>query len=174
MRTVIFLSTIFLNFLASAQTDSLQLDSAPVFADEQTESSEPLAFAVVEQYPLAPGCDSLLNPSRQQSISCMQSYIMGQVSRQFTFPDSARKHGISARIYVTFIIEKDGEVREIKVIKGAAEAFKNAEEPLQKAAKEVDEEALRVVRDLRFTKPAFHRGKAVRMSFTLPINAKLS
>ena len=71
----------------------------------------------------------------------------------------ARQMGIQGRVYINFVIEKDGSISNAQVIRGV--------DPL------LDDEAVRVVNSLPKMTPAKQRGKPVRMQFTLPINAKL-
>ncbi|MGB0978834.1 MAG: energy transducer TonB, partial [Croceimicrobium sp.] len=79
--------------------------------------------------------------------------------REFKFPEMARQMGIQGRVYVNFVIERNGKITNVEVVRGV--------DPL------LDDEAVRVVKMLPKLTPAKQRGKPVRMSFTLPINAKL-
>jgi protein TonB len=81
------------------------------------------------------------------------------VSRNFEFPEMAKEMGIQGRVYVNFVIEKNGSITNVEIVRGV--------DPL------LDDEAVRVVKKLPKLIPAKQRGKPVRMSFTLPINAKL-
>jgi protein TonB len=67
--------------------------------------------------------------------------------------------GIQGKVWVSFVIDKDGKVTNVKVDRGVD--------------KLLDEEALRVVRMLPKMAPAKVGGRPVKMSYTLPINARL-
>ena len=84
---------------------------------------------------------------------------MKYVGRNFEFPEMAKQMGIQGRVYVSFIVEKDGDFSNIEVVRGV--------DPM------IDKEAIRVVKSMPKVTPAKQRGRPVRMSFTLPINAKL-
>ncbi len=78
------------------------------------------------------------------------------------YPPQARRMGIEGRVYVEFIIEKDGELRDFKVIKGIGSGC--------------DEEAMRVVEAAAkecVWNPGLQRGNPVRQRYTMPVIFKL-
>ena len=75
------------------------------------------------------------------------------------YPEQAKKEKISGRVYVSFIVEKDGSISNAEVIRGIGGGC--------------DEEALRVVRNMPKWKPGTQRGKPVRFQYTLPLNFKM-
>jgi protein TonB len=84
---------------------------------------------------------------------------MTHISKNFKFPEMARQMGIQGRVFVNFVIEKDGSISNVTVARSV--------DPL------LDDEAVRVVKKLPKFQPAKQRGKSVRMQYTVPINAKL-
>ncbi|MDZ7848420.1 MAG: energy transducer TonB [Owenweeksia sp.] len=142
-------------------------------AQKDTAASKTFEFNMVEQVPIGPGCDSLGDASRAQYRDCRQSYIFGHIAQNFSYPRKARKESIEARIYIKFVIERNGKVDYTEVVRGAEQLYADARKKKRKAARSLDEEALRVIRSLAFAEPAKQRGKPVRMSFTIPINARL-
>jgi TonB family protein len=71
------------------------------------------------------------------------------------YPANAKEKGISGQVFVEFVVEKDGSVSNVKVLKGA--------DP------ELDAEAIRVVKMMPKWKPGKHEGKPVRCFYNLPI-----
>jgi protein TonB len=71
----------------------------------------------------------------------------------------ARQMGIQGKVWVSFIIEKDGRITDVTVDRGVD--------------KLLDEEAVRVVKLFPKMTPAKVGGRAVRMRYSLPINARL-
>ncbi len=138
-------------------TETDMMEEVEVIEVEEEESDEVLNFAVVESVPIFPGCEKAKDNAERKN--CFQQEIMRFVSREFKFPEMARQMGIQGRVYVSFIIEKNGKISDVKVLRSV--------DPL------IDDEAVRVVKKLPKLIPAKQRGKPVRMSFTLPINAKL-
>lgn len=165
MRSV-FAFALFLNALGG-----FAQDVTPVTEDK---SDEKISFAVVENIPVAPGCEHLMEEEQTQQRECMNQYIIGHISENFSFPENARRKGVQAKIYVNFVIERDGSVSNIEVVRGAKDAYKDSGKKQRQGARDLDKEAVRVISTLKFVKPAFQRGKPVRMSFTIPINATLS
>ncbi len=141
--------------IQSTETD--MMEEVEVIEIEEEVSDEVLSFAVVESVPVYPGCEDAKDNNERKT--CFQQKILQFVSRNFEFPEMARQMGIQGRVYVNFVIEKDGAISNVEVVRGV--------DPL------LDDEAVRVVNKLPKFTPAKQRGKAVRMSFTLPINAKL-
>ena len=71
----------------------------------------------------------------------------------------ARQMGIQGKVWVSFIIEKDGRITDVAVDRGVD--------------KLLDEEAMRVVKLFPKMTPAKVGGRSVRMRYSLPINARL-
>jgi protein TonB len=141
--------------IESTETD--MMEEVEVVEMETEVSDEVLNFAVVESVPVFPGCeDAVTNDEKKK---CFQAEIIRFVSRNFKFPEIARSMGASGKVYVSFVIEKDGSISNVEIARGVEES--------------VDNEAKRVVKSLPKVQPAKQRGKPVRMSFMLPINAKL-
>ena len=81
------------------------------------------------------------------------------LSENISYPEEAKEKGISGRVFISFVIEKDGSVTEVKVMRSV--------DPI------VDNEAVRVVKAMPKWKPGMQKGKPVRVSYVLPINFKL-
>ena len=75
------------------------------------------------------------------------------------YPQIAKEYGIEGRVFVTFVIDKKGKVKDVEIIKGV--------DP------NLDKEAKRVIESLPKFTPGKQRGKAVRVQFTVPISFKL-
>jgi periplasmic protein TonB len=81
------------------------------------------------------------------------------VGKKLKYPAQARRMGIEGKVFVEFVIEKDGSITDVKAIKGIGAGC--------------DEEAVRVVESAPKWKPGKQRGKPVRQRMVLPINFKL-
>ena len=85
--------------------------------------------------------------------------MMDFVSKNVQYPKEAMEKGISGRVMVGFIVEKDGSIGDVKVVKGIGGGC--------------DEEAVRVVKAMPKWKPGKEKGKPVRVSYMMPIFFKL-
>ncbi len=141
--------------MESTETD--ETEEVEVIEVEEEVSDEVLNFAVVESVPVFPGCEDAV--TNDEKKACLQREIIRFVSNNFKFPEMARQMGSGGKVYVNFVFEKDGSVSNVVIARGVEET--------------IDAEALRVVKKLPKVQPAKQRGKPVRMSFTLPINAKV-
>lgn len=89
-----------------------------------------------------------------------QSALMTFLSNNIRYPEAAQQNGISGRVIVKFVVEKDGSISSASVVKGVD--------------KDLDAEAVRVVRRMPKWKPGKNSGQPVRSYFTLPVSFKLS
>ena len=111
---------------------------------EEEEIVEAEIFKVVEEMPEFPG-----------GAAKMMEYIQKNIK----YPMMARESDIQGRVFVSFVVEPDGSITNVAVLRGIGGGC--------------DEEALRVVRSMPNWKPGKQRGSAVRCSFTVPIVFKL-
>ena len=101
-------------------------------------------YEIVEQMPSFPGGDEAL---------------FEYVSQNIKYPPIAKQNGIHGRVICTFIVERDGSITNVWVVK--------REEPT------LDREAVRVIRSMPKWNPGKQNGKVVRCKYTLPISYKL-
>ena len=98
-------------------------------------------YVMVEKMPEFPG-----------GILALRKWIKSNVK----YPESARKKGIIGRVYIGFVINREGKVEECKVLRSIDPTL--------------DREALRVVSKMPLWRPGKQRGKSVKVSYTFPIN----
>ena len=94
-------------------------------------------------------------PEYPGGMEALLEYMMNNVK----YPEKAEKQKIEGRVIVGFIVEKDGSISEVHSLK--------AVHPL------LDQEAMRLVNNMPKWKPGKVKGKAVRVSFALPVNFNL-
>jgi TonB family protein len=85
--------------------------------------------------------------------------IINYIVTNVKYPEDAKKTGIQGTVFINFIVEKDGAISHVKVLKGIG--------------KSCDEEALRVVKTMPKWKPGLEKGEPVRVKFVLPIKFAL-
>ncbi len=110
----------------------------------KTLDSEEEIFFIVEYMPEFPGGEVAL-----------RTFIANNIE----YPAIAQENGIQGRVYVTFVVTKDGSVANAKIARGV--------DPI------LDKEALRVVNSLPKWQPGKQRGQEVNVSYTVPINFAL-
>jgi len=146
-----------LHYDVSGKEVILTIKDPEKFEDKKDSNGEIFSFAVVENKPVYPGCEAEIN--EESKFNCFNSSIMKHVAQTFIFPKEARQKGIQGKMYINFVIEKDGSVSSVNVARGV--------DPL------LDLEALRVICSIPQMQPAYQKGKPVRMQYTIPINARL-
>ncbi|MDO5314840.1 MAG: M56 family metallopeptidase [bacterium] len=108
-------------------------------------SEEDTVYQIVEQMPQYTGGEEAM---------------MKYVAENIKYPQAAKDKNIGGRVFVSFVIEKDGSVNEVKVMRGIGGGC--------------DEEAVRVIKGMPKWKPGIQKGKPVRVSYMMPLNFKLS
>ena len=121
-----------------------EINTADITDVNVTKTSTDTIFDVVETMPEFPG-----------GMEAMMKYL----SENIKYPEQAKEDGISGRVFIQFVIEKDGSVSNVKVLKRIGGGC--------------DEEAVRVVKAMPKWKPGIQKGKPVRVSYNLPLNFKL-
>ena len=86
--------------------------------------------------------------------------MMKYIQENIKYPQSAKDNKIEGRVYVSFVVEKDGSITNAAVMRGID--------------KECDAEALRVVASMPKWTPGQHKGEVVRTQFTIPIYYKFN
>ncbi len=81
------------------------------------------------------------------------------IAREIKYPKEASKKGIQGKVFVNFVVEKDGSVGAVKIVRGVDPSL--------------DKEALRVIQSLPKWAPGKQKGVPVRVSYTVPINFAL-
>ena len=81
------------------------------------------------------------------------------IAKNVKYPMIAQENNIQGKVFVQFVIEKDGSVSDVKVARSVDPSL--------------DKEAIRVVKAMPKWKPGKQRGKPVRVSYTVPINFQL-
>lgn len=111
---------------------------------EEEEIVEAEIFRVVEEMPEFPGGSAKL---------------MEYIQKNIKYPMMARESDIQGRVFVNFVVEPDGSISNVAVLRGIGGGC--------------DEEAVRVVNSMPKWKPGKQRGSAVRCAYTVPIIFKL-
>ena len=113
-----------------------------VFEEPEEEVEE--IFTIVEDQPEFPG-----------GIGAFYKYV----ATNLRYPAQARRMGIAGKVFVQFVVEKDGRLTDVQILKGIGAGC--------------DEEALRVIKKSKAWKPGRQRGRPVKVRMIIPINFRL-
>ncbi len=97
-------------------------------------------FTLVEEMPEYPG-----------GIAKLMEYLANNIK----YPEKARKNKVQGKVFVNFIVEKDGSISNIKILRGLGDGC--------------NEEVIRVLKNMPKWEPGKHNGKPVRVSFNIPV-----
>lgn len=117
-------------------------------------------FAVLEDVPLFPGCEKV---PRAQQRDCFMEQMNKHIKKHFDYPTRAKEDGVQGRITVMFVIDKTGNVTNLR-IRGLN----------KKGSELLENEAERIIKKLPKFTPGKQRGKAVPVSYAQPILFKIN
>lgn len=116
-----------------------QVIEEPKVVDEQ-----PMSIAMVEQKPEFPGGEA-----------AMYKWL----SDNIVYPSAASEEGVQGRVVVEFVVDRDGSITNVKVVRQRHPAL--------------DKEALRVIKAMPKWIPGRNNGQPVKVTYTLPVTFKL-
>lgn len=134
--------------------DSRNVISADDFVEEYY-YGEIFNIATVGKVPVFQGCQKFV--TEDERLLCGYEQIVKHIASTFELPYQRRSSGITGTVTVKFIIEKNGRVSNITIVRGVD--------------KLINDEAIRVIRKLPVFQPAKLHGKPVRMEYTMPVRA---
>ncbi len=129
---------------AEVDENTQNIEITPVKIEEEEEEEDVQIFTVVENDPEFPG-----------GMEALYKYLRDNIK----YPQLARDNNITGRVYVTFVVEKDGSIANPRVLKDIGGGC--------------GQEAIRVVKSMPKWTPGKQRGKAVRVQFNLPVSFNL-
>lgn len=115
------------------------------FAGGMVKDDSKIYAEAVEEAPEFPG-----------GVNAMFDFIQNNVK----YPESAKKKGIEGRVFVQFVVEKDGSLSSFQVLRGVND--------------ELNDEAIRVLKMMPKWKPGMKEGKPVRVQYVLPFKFQLT
>lgn len=127
------------------QKDVEVVIQAPVEAPVEEEEEEEVIFMVVESMPEFPGG---------------QQQLFKFINENVKYPVIAQENGIQGRAVCQFVVNKDGSIVDVVVVRTSGDAS-------------LDKEAVRVIKSMPKWTPGKQRGKPVRVKYTVPINFRL-
>lgn len=111
---------------------------------EPPKEEETKVFDVVEVMPSFPGG---------------QAALFEWLSKNIKYPVVAEENGVQGRVIVTFVVERNGSITDVQVVKSVDPSL--------------DKEAVRVVKAMPHWIPGKQNGSAVRVKFTVPVTFRL-
>lgn len=129
---------------AEVTDDTKNIEITPVKIEEEEEEEDVQIFTVVENDPEFPG-----------GMEALYKYLRENIK----YPSLARDNNITGKVYVTFVVERDGSIANPRVLKDIGGGC--------------GQEAIRVVKAMPKWTPGKQRGKAVRVQFNLPVSFNL-
>ncbi|MBT6173994.1 MAG: energy transducer TonB [Flavobacteriales bacterium] len=144
MKYFLALSTVLFSFISMAQSD---------------------ADATVRRCEVMPAFGECVNSETADIYRCSSIAIMEHIGGLVNYPAAALKAEVSGTVYVLFIIEKDGSVTSVRVMR----SIKVDDDTLSDAVASLEEEALKAVSSLPDFRPGTEGGEPVRVEYVVPV-----
>jgi protein TonB len=141
--------------IESTETNEDEIIEVEEVEIEEVEEDIDVPFAVIEDVPIFPGCEKVKKSERR---NCFQEKMNKHIRKNFRYPEIAQEMGIQGRVYVNFIIAKDGQITNIR---------------MRGPDKNLEKEAQRIISKLPSMTPGKQRGRPVRVPFSIPITFRL-
>lgn len=141
--------------------DEVEIEEIEVNFDVDVKEETVIKEVVIAEAPVEEKADVIFDvvetmPSPQGGMEAWNKYLSGNLK----YPTQARRMGIEGTVYVVFVVNTDGSIQDVEVLRGIGGGC--------------DEEAMRVVKNAPNWQPGKQRGKPVRVKMRLPIRFKLS
>jgi TonB family protein len=143
--------------------------SAPPIVEEKKKLEQPIIgkqksiegeiFKVVETLPFFPGCEDVPIEKATKKKRCSDEFMIDFIYTRLEYPEDAKASNIEGTVYIKFIVEKDGNIANIEVVRDIGGGC--------------GAEAVRVVSEMPDWEPARQNGKIVNVQFNLPVKFKL-
>jgi len=121
--------------------------------DDDDDLGDDTPFMIVENMPALGPCKSMRGDERTM---CTNGEIIKFVSKNTKYPSIAKDAGIQGKVYIYFVVGRDGYVKDVKV--------------LREVDPRLDKEAKRVIESLPRFDPGQQRGKSVSVQYTIPVS----
>lgn len=131
--------------IISVEDDDEWAYAEPAVAEEDEEDEEDVIYQIVETMPEFPG-----------GSQAMFNFL----SENIHYPAIAAENGIQGKVQCQFVVNKDGSIEDVQVVRSAGEPS-------------LDKEAIRLLKSMPKWNPGKQRGKPVRVKYTIPVNFKL-
>ena len=141
--------------IESSETNEDEIIEVEEVEIEEEIDDVDVPLALIEDVPIFPGCE---NVSKAERRDCFQDQMNKHIRKNFRYPEIAQEMGIQGRVYVNFIISKDGSITNIR---------------MRGPDKNLEKEAERIISRLPNMTPGKQRGRAVRVPFSIPITFRL-
>jgi protein TonB len=145
MKNFLFLILLLVPVAIFSQNKKNQAPPPPPPKQAVSQQNAKEIFTVVEQMPSFPGGEKALDQF---------------IREHMIYPTEAAQHGTQGKVYVTFVVEADGTLSEIALLRGIGSGC--------------DEEAVRIVKAMPKWNPGMQRGVAVRVQFNQLIKFEIN
>lgn len=116
-----------------------------------------IRFSEVDEIPMFTSCKS---KSKDKNIECFNKQMIKHVKKYFKYPEDAEANRIQGDVWVRFVIDENGDVSNVKAMG-------------PKNGKLLEQESLKVVKNLPKFKPGKNKGKVVMTKYAFPISFSL-
>lgn len=141
------------------EDDDVFIEDEPVFIDTEDDWNDPMAGFVISEEPEVieePLVFAQFMPTFQGKEG---SYFRNYIAERVKFPEDAINNSISGKVYISFVIDKDGSVTDVEVLRGVHDVIDNA--------------VVKVIKNSPRWEPGINEGNYVRVKYAIAIAFEL-
>lgn len=144
--------TIVLSSESDQETEIAEFIEVDDVATEDEIEEIYVPFSVIEEVPIFPGCEGL---NKVERAACFNEKMQEHIKENFRYPEIPLEMGIQGRVFVTFVINTNGDI--VKIRKRGPD-------------KNLENEAVRIIKLLPKMKPGRQRDRNVNVPYSIPVN----
>lgn len=126
-------------------------------AETADEKDEPLMIPMLEKIAVPGSCKTIVDRNRQ--LHCLNRWIAEYIKSNVQYPRIPKKMGIEERVYISFVIDKQGQVTQVEIARGENEHLR--------------QEARHLIENMPQFVPASQNGRKAAMKMMATVNFKL-
>lgn len=131
----------------------------PALPFEEPEEKVPSIWKIVEEMPRFQGCEDE-GFAKKEKYECAETKLLTYLASNLRYPTIARENGVEGMVVVSFVIETDGSITDVKILRDIGAGC--------------GAEAKRVAESMPDWLPGKQRGREVRVQYNLPVRFRLN
>jgi protein TonB len=131
-------------------------------------------YVDVDEPPMFEECEGKVTDEEQEN--CFHKFLMTNISKNVKYPESAKELNVEGKVYVAFVVDKNGLISQTKVVRGSGYVYERTEEPINEyidAYKDLDAAAVEAIKQTQKIKPAMVDNAPVSVQYTIPVSFKI-
>jgi protein TonB len=127
-------------------------------------------YVDVDQPPMFDECEDKV--TKEEMEVCFEKFLLKNLHRNIIYPESAKELKVEGKTYIGFVIDNNGMISEVKVLKGAGSNYETTENAINNyidAYYDLDNAAIVAIKATPKIRPALVDGNPVNVQYVIPV-----